>query len=508
MKTADLLLEIRKKSHGITLLYVEDNETLRNRVHKLFKNFFKNIILASDGEEGYMLFNKHRPQLIVTDINMPKLTGIEMIHKIKQLDSSVECIILSAYDEKKNLLDAIKNGVSDYLTKPVKIDDLTRALTKSLNTIHKKNNSLTSDKYLKDIVNYQQNLIALVSNGKILFANKVFLSFFGMQNIKAFNTKHQSLGNLLLEQKGFLYNQPNHDWFTQVKNNIDQLFHINLNNQNGEKRHFILKMDLIPQKNNLYILSLNDITSLNLLSLFQDKTPLTSEERNKINDTIFDLLLIVHQKHSKIKIHNFYKGLTITNHGYITEVKTDQITIKTSFNQLKAIQMQDNLLISSEIFPNDIQCEKILDIDFTKQTLQCKKLYFSPINSMQRKSIRVDPAEDHNISLILNKQRFQNDISIKDISVDAIKIQCKALPVGLKVDSEAIVNIILENSKVPIKVNVSSKVLRIDEKRENFLIILLFTKISQVQKNILTTYVARRQMQLIREFKGLQYEQR
>lgn len=431
-----------------------------------------------------------------------------MLAKIKHIDPSVESIITSAYDEKKYLLKAIKNSVSDYMMKPLKIDELIQSLTKVLHAIHNKEDNLHFNHYLKDMVHHQQNLLVMVSKGELLFANHMFLSFFGVKDIGTFNDKYGDLGRHFIKSKGFLYNQKDLNWFTQVQREPHQLFHINLKDQEGKIRHFILKMDHIPEKKDLYILSMSDITQLNLLTHFEDKKTLDLKDTALISDTILNLLNIVLHKKSKIKLHNFYNGLAITNIGYITEIEYDKITIKTSHNQLKAIQFQDNMLISGELFPNEIFCEKVLDINFSNQTMQGTKLYFLQKNSIQRKSTRVVPREDHTVYLELNNQRFQNDMTIKDISVDAIKIECKALPVGLKHDSEIIVHIILENSKVPLKTKITSKVLRIDEKPESFFVVLIFDTLLQTQKKILTNYVARRQMQLIQEFKGLQYEPR
>lgn len=83
-----------------TLLYVEDNDGLRENMSKLLVKIFGNVILAQDGQDGYSSFVKNRPNIVLTDINMPKLNGFEMLRKMKATEPDLKVIVLSALDEK------------------------------------------------------------------------------------------------------------------------------------------------------------------------------------------------------------------------------------------------------------------------------------------------------------------------------------------------------------------------------------------------------------------------
>jgi DNA-binding response OmpR family regulator len=80
--------------------------------------------VAHDGEEGLELFKKIVPDIVITDINMPKMSGLEMAKEIKAIDNSVPVIILSAFSETEKLLNAIDVGVVKYLIKPFDPDEL------------------------------------------------------------------------------------------------------------------------------------------------------------------------------------------------------------------------------------------------------------------------------------------------------------------------------------------------------------------------------------------------
>lgn len=119
---------------SITILYVEDEDKLRYLVKSYFDRIFKNIILAKDGQEGLELFNKNQDQIdiVVSDINMPKLNGLDMIQSIKEKDPDIPIIITSAYNDTDNLHKAITLGVKDFVHKPVDLKKLLDTIKKAL----------------------------------------------------------------------------------------------------------------------------------------------------------------------------------------------------------------------------------------------------------------------------------------------------------------------------------------------------------------------------------------
>jgi len=108
----------------LCVLFVEDEEKLSRLLkNAIGDNFFK-FSLAYDGEEGLELFKMIKPDIVITDINMPKKSGLEMAKEIKAIDKNVPIIILSAFSETEKLLSAIDVGVVKYLIKPFDPDEL------------------------------------------------------------------------------------------------------------------------------------------------------------------------------------------------------------------------------------------------------------------------------------------------------------------------------------------------------------------------------------------------
>ncbi len=113
--------EIAKYSQNLKLLYVEDNEDTRESTSKVLEFFFKDIIVAVDGEDGYKKFDSSI-DIIITDINMPRLNGLEMIKKIRMINKDVAVFIFSAHNESKFFVESIKLHVDGYLLKPLDIN--------------------------------------------------------------------------------------------------------------------------------------------------------------------------------------------------------------------------------------------------------------------------------------------------------------------------------------------------------------------------------------------------
>jgi YesN/AraC family two-component response regulator len=123
--------ELKEKTKSITLLYVEDNEQLKNIKLEMFNDIFQKVVYAKDGYEGLMKYQEESFDLIITDINMPGMNGLDMIEKIQKINPSQEVIVLSAYAEIEYLSKLSKLNIACFLTKPVDIKKLVTKISES-----------------------------------------------------------------------------------------------------------------------------------------------------------------------------------------------------------------------------------------------------------------------------------------------------------------------------------------------------------------------------------------
>jgi len=119
----------------ISLLYIEDDKDIQEIYLDVIRNDVDVIHLAHDGEEGYEVYLKTKPNIILLDINMPKLDGLSLAKKIREIDNDVKIIITTAYAEQDKLLQAIELYLIKYILKPIDPKILTEALGKAKNEI-------------------------------------------------------------------------------------------------------------------------------------------------------------------------------------------------------------------------------------------------------------------------------------------------------------------------------------------------------------------------------------
>lgn len=105
------------KTHS--LLYVEDDPEIQANISSYLSDYFANIYLADNGENALDLYNKYRPDVLMLDINLPKISGLDVADKIRKKDTTIKIIMLTAFSEKEKLLQATELNLTKYLIKPV-----------------------------------------------------------------------------------------------------------------------------------------------------------------------------------------------------------------------------------------------------------------------------------------------------------------------------------------------------------------------------------------------------
>jgi two-component system response regulator VanR len=117
------------------LLFVEDDVILRENYTHYFQTLFETVYSTGDGEEGYRLYEAHRPDIMILDIELPKLSGLELLKKVRRKDHRTKAIMLTAYSNVDYLLSATELKLTRYLIKPVTQKDLKNALQATIDEI-------------------------------------------------------------------------------------------------------------------------------------------------------------------------------------------------------------------------------------------------------------------------------------------------------------------------------------------------------------------------------------
>jgi PAS domain S-box-containing protein len=177
------------------ILYLEDDEVIRKETTSIFEKFFKKVITAKDGEEGFQLYteNKDEIDIILTDINMPNMNGIDFMTEVRKIDFEIPLLIVTAFNDIDQIIKAIKLKVSDYIVKPMQMKTTLKVLNKILlvnynqKLINKQQGEL---KIYKEILD-QENLISETDlNGIIIYVNDIFCEVSGYSKEELLGKNH------------------------------------------------------------------------------------------------------------------------------------------------------------------------------------------------------------------------------------------------------------------------------------------------------------------------------
>jgi len=152
-----------KKLKKLKILLVEDEEKLALLLKGAIGDNFHSFTIACDGVEGLDMFSSISPDIVITDITMPKSSGLEMAEKIKKININVPIIILSAFSDTDKFLNAIDIGIVKYFIKPFDPDDLLEYI-----------NSI-SENFESKLIDFEENFSFNLTT-KSLYKNARFVS--------------------------------------------------------------------------------------------------------------------------------------------------------------------------------------------------------------------------------------------------------------------------------------------------------------------------------------------
>jgi len=265
---------------NITILYVEDEEDVRSLTSNILSKFFKKIIEAANGKEGLELFEKYNNtedresniDLIVTDINMPKMNGLEMIKAIHEIDYTIPAVITTAHSDADFLKEAIHLRVRGYVTKPLKIDDLIdtisiaaepKYLKDKLEFLNKQLALEVEEKTLelRSILDSQENMLLVFNEYKVSSANKTFLEFFACDIIEQFIVNDKPINCFFIEKEEYFHSKED-DWISQIMKFDDMKRVVCMRNAYNEEKIFRVDVKTFFYETKHYVVSFTDITEL------------------------------------------------------------------------------------------------------------------------------------------------------------------------------------------------------------------------------------------------------
>jgi putative nucleotidyltransferase with HDIG domain/diguanylate cyclase (GGDEF)-like protein len=163
--------DLKTITSAFTVLYVEDDTSIQVAMKRYLEKFFHLVLSASNGAEGLQLFKENSVDIVITDLSMPVMNGLDMINKIKEIKEDQAIIITTAHSEPVYLLGAIQAHIDGYVVKPFEFDALNFELFKISQKLQKFKENEEYKEHLQELLqeqtrkmseNYEKTLYSMV----------------------------------------------------------------------------------------------------------------------------------------------------------------------------------------------------------------------------------------------------------------------------------------------------------------------------------------------------------
>lgn len=278
------LQDVIRLGAKLNILYVEDDKALLEETSNILKKIFKSVETARSGTEGLLKFTQNHYDLVITDIEMPDLNGLAMSQKIKEIDSQVPIVVISAYSNSSYLIEAINIGINYYVLKPILLPQLLSTLHSVVEVIenrrvafecHQKEVQesvrVAKERLFYAMTKSSPNPVIICDGEYVAFYNEVFETLFdtdelsilkeGESQLLAFLERKIAVDQLFQSEGAFVEELD----FMSIADG--EPVKLSLKTEQGPKIYLMLKNTLqIDEEKSMVMFTFNDITVLS----FQD----------------------------------------------------------------------------------------------------------------------------------------------------------------------------------------------------------------------------------------------
>ncbi|HML85136.1 MAG TPA: PAS domain S-box protein, partial [Bacteroidales bacterium] len=269
----------------LVILYVEDDPIIRNNTLEVLRRRYATVFAAEDGLSGWVLYREIKPDLVITDIKMPGMSGLERIKNIRECSSEQHILITSAYNDSDLLIDALNLAVEGYLIKPFLTDALISYIQRVLKSLKLKAELEAYHTRLEQMVEERTHEL-LQSEGKFGALIEKLLDGLILIEEERIVFSNSSIGQLLGYTKAELHGQHYsiiiadqevarvrqiHEQRLKREGNVPELYQTKIKSKNGRE---------IPVELNVGFLTLEEVPQV--LVLIRDLTKRLQMEHERL----------------------------------------------------------------------------------------------------------------------------------------------------------------------------------------------------------------------------------
>lgn len=274
------LQDVIRLGAKLEILYVEDDKALLEETSNILKKIFKGVDTARSGTEGLLKFTQNHYDLVITDIEMPDLNGLAMSQKIKEIDSQVPIVVISAYSNSSYLIEAINIGINYYVLKPILLPQLLSTLHGVVEVIENRRVAfechqreveesirVANERLFYAMTTSSPNPVIICDGEYVTFHNEAFKSLFDTEELHNLKEGESQLLTFLeqkiavdqlFQSEGEFSEEPS---FMSISEG--EPVKLSLKTKQGPKIYLMLKNTLqIDEDKRMVMFTFNDITVL------------------------------------------------------------------------------------------------------------------------------------------------------------------------------------------------------------------------------------------------------
>ncbi|WP_342431519.1 diguanylate cyclase [Neobacillus sp. FSL H8-0543] len=289
---------------NVSVLYVEDELFSREKLLRVLKRRFAMVHVAMDGEEGLELYKRHKTDIVIADIKMNQMSGLEMIQKIREINDKAQIIVTTAHDDNDFFIQSIENNVNHFILKPIDLERFLLAIQKSVYQIQLEQEYLKQKKLTRAILDFQDNLIFVIENDEIVEFNQAFSAFTGIEKSQPVH-KCKSLSRFFAEDPNYYYpKNEESNWLNSLLTTEKNFAKVRWIGKDGSSVIYYLKVSPIPGERQILIVC-TDITALEEESKKNEILAMMDPLTNSYNRLKFDDILTSEISRSERYKHPF-----------------------------------------------------------------------------------------------------------------------------------------------------------------------------------------------------------
>ena len=478
---------LREMGKEINILYVEDEEKLRTSTTQILNKIFPTVYVYENGEDGFNGFIEHSIDVVITDLKMPKINGLNMSKMIREVDKNVKIIFMTAFDDKQILKNSIALNIAQFISKPVSLDEFIEGIYPVVEEVFNKKEkakkgaiSLTD---LHSMINSQKKPIALIANKKIEYYNEAFLDMFAVDDIEELQEKLGTIDKII-HTKDMYYDKDKHEW------GGDNLLH---------ETPFTIEISAIDDTSGLYLVNANTqltpdneilLTFMDMQALSLNKNKKESEFNKEHFENILDTLTSLAISKLPITIYNTFKGLPIEDSVTIDKVEGDIAFIHLDPRHLAAINYERKCILLHSAFGQSVKAEMV-------------KKDGNTVHLGGFKYTEYNPKEDNILSLELEKSSVvEIKTDNKKFLANLFKLSTRHIFINdcdgqVQLGENIAIRFEIEYRGTKKAINLHGEVVLVEED-----MIEVNVYPNDTTEGVIAEYISKRQLGLIRELKN------